>query len=439
VSIATALSIVAIGLVLAVFVPSTDASRSAAEARTLPGATITVSPGSGLAGAQITVTGANFPHALVQLSWDGDSSGLPQVQSNGRGSFRVVVAVPQGSAGTHLLGAQASPDGKRASSQLVVATATFTILAQPPTATGGPAPTSSAAPSQSPVVPTATPTVVPSPTSPTSPTATATPTRSPSATPAPTSTSAPTPTARPTASPTLVPTPTASPVPAPTPSPTATPAPTVVPTPTPTSGSSTVAGCTEVIGFSQTYQWYFGGSPSYDQFLSQLPPGSTQLRWEGGAAIDSWADPTFTGWTSLGSSACTRNSSNPDRVVITITAGAFVSDVGWWRQEISAVIANVKSRYSNVRTIFLQPVVGGPGNGICYFNGNSADPVRASWNHPYIDQAIGGLVGGVVVAGPSPEVRTCADYADDIGHLTDGTDGGRGAAATTIGAFYASH
>ncbi len=47
--------------------------------------------------------------------------------------------------------------------------------------------------------------------------------------------------------------------------------------------------------------------------------------------------------------------------------------------------------------------------------------MRASVNHPIIDEAIGIVVADVagVESGASPEVRSCADYRDDLGHLTE--------------------
>ena len=187
----------------------------------------------------------------------------------------------------------------------------------------------------------------------------------------------------------------------------------------------------EVIGFSQTYQWYFGGPPSYDQFLTQMPPRSTQLRWRGGASIDAWADPNFGGWTDgVASASCASGSANPDRIVLTIS-GEFHSDVAWWHDQIAQAVANARARYSGLRTIYLQPVVGGPNHAACYVGGNQ---VRATYNEPYISQAITRLVNeGVGVWGANPLVQSCSDYADDIGHLADS---GRVSVATSVGAFY---
>ena len=60
--------------------------------------------------------------------------------------------------------------------------------------------------------------------------------------------------------------------------------------------------------------------------------------------------------------------------------------------------------------------------------------MRASYNHPYIDQAIARVVGGDVARGADPHVRTCSDYADDIGHLQDGAIAPIG---RNIASFYA--
>ena len=210
-----------------------------------------------------------------------------------------------------------------------------------------------------------------------------------------------------------------------------TPPPTPSPIPPPTATPQPGAGgaCMEIIGFSQTQQWYFGGGGN--EFLSQMPSGSTQLRWQGGASIDAWSDPAFVGWTPAAlANSCSASSSNPDRIVLNISGG-YNADVNWWHDQVAQAVANARARYSNLRTVYLQPVVGGPGHGACFVNGVQ---VRATYNEPFIGQAIDRLQSeGVGVWGANPLVRSCADYADDIGHLTDDA---KGPVATTVGAFY---
>src|SRR5438067_1934276 len=73
--------------------------------------------------------------------------------------------------------------------------------------------------------------------------------------------------------------------------------------------------CTEVIGFSQTDQWYEGGFVGSTQ-----NSGAWQLRWFSGGSIDQWAASAgFPGWDSQYLvSHCSQNSSSPDRVVLQI-------------------------------------------------------------------------------------------------------------------------
>ena len=174
--------------------------------------------------------------------------------------------------------------------------------------------------------------------------------------------------------------------------------------------------CTEFIGYSQTMQWYFGGAQE------QLGRGRSQLRWQGGGSIDLWADPGYAGWSANGRvNSCSQNSERPDRVVLDVSDD-FHADTGWWVGQINTVLGIIRNRYPSARVIMLEPVVGG-------------QDVRASFNHPYIWQAILQVAGGNVVPGMEPTVRSCGDYADTTGHLQDSAKGPIG---QTIGQFYAS-
>jgi hypothetical protein len=111
-------------------------------------------------------------------------------------------------------------------------------------------------------------------------------------------------------------------------------------------------------------------------------------------------------------------------------SGPYGEDEAAWEAAIRDTLANVRKRYPSARRIVLQPVVGGPGHQTCTRGGAR---IRASWQHAHIDNAIARVVAGDVVAGFSPEVRACADYSDETGHLT--REGAR-AAAASIGAYY---
>jgi hypothetical protein len=225
--------------------------------------------------------------------------------------------------------------------------------------------------------------------------------------------------------------------PAPTPIPTPTPTPVGSPTPTPAPASFT---CTEVIGYSQTSNWYSVDVP--DGFESSVVDARYQLRYELGAAVHYWADPSFGGWSGTPFSACASGSAAPDRVVMDVTEDFFINDgdpahdQSQVLNDVRAVIATIQQKHPAVLAIYLQPVVGGPGGTTqCSITGHV---IRASANHPYIRSVIAQALGGIVQAGPSPTVRTCADYEDDglyVGHLSAGAKGPIG---QSIGAFYAT-
>lgn len=185
--------------------------------------------------------------------------------------------------------------------------------------------------------------------------------------------------------------------------------------------------CTQAIGFSQTRQWYLDAP----DFETTVGSNEWQLLWHGGAAVQRWADPDYVGWSEPLESPCQEGSTAPDRVVLTIS-GDFQSDPAVWASDIEAAVNTIRGKYPDLDQIVLQPVVGGPDHEACEADGGT---VRASFNHPFIDQGIALVVGGDIVAGASPEVRSCNDYADAKGHLVVSA---RGPIGESIGQFYAA-
>jgi hypothetical protein len=199
--------------------------------------------------------------------------------------------------------------------------------------------------------------------------------------------------------------------------------------------------CTEILGFSQTLMWH-----ETPEFQGTIDDARWQMRFRSGGDLDVWANPAADVWTApvrdacLGSGSpvlctpCAESSAAPDRVILTITSHAYESDVEVWIQDLRAAIATIRLRHPEARRIVLQPVVGGPLHAVCPFP-DQALGVRASFNHPYIDRAIAAVVGDSpdLVAGFSPEVRSCADYSDGVGHLVPAA---RGPIGLTIGEYY---
>lgn len=186
-------------------------------------------------------------------------------------------------------------------------------------------------------------------------------------------------------------------------------------------------GCTEVIGFSQTAEWY---RPNGGSFEDTVNDAEWQLRWRSSSYIQLIATPEWAEWGQPAKSPCA--SPEVERVVLTIS-GITGSDVAGWASHITDAAAQVREQHPFVRQILLQPVVGGPNEGICTWQGQQ---IRASIQHPYIDQAIAQVAAAAadVEIGFSPEVPDCGGFDDNIGHLTDSYENGVG---QTVGEFYA--
>ena len=171
-------------------------------------------------------------------------------------------------------------------------------------------------------------------------------------------------------------------------------------------GSSSFV-CTQVIGFSQTAEWY----PAFESIVDDK---RWQLQWEPKGRILRWVDPNYVGWDATIVSPCVQRSGNPDRVVLTISKLTPVANINSWAMEVRATISTIRRKYPHLEQIVLQPVVGGQNHQVCHRNGKQ---VNASFNAPQIDQAILLVVGGDIVAGASPEVSHCSDYRDRTGHI----------------------
>jgi hypothetical protein len=230
------------------------------------------------------------------------------------------------------------------------------------------------------------------------------------------------------------------------------PAPTASPTPVPFT-------CTQVMGYSQTGNWY--SLQVTNAFESRVVDSRYQLLSADGGAIWKWADPGFAGWSNAPFSPCASGSAAPDRVIFDVTESFWINDpsahpfddyggntdlsVARVAQDIRDLIATLRAKYPSVREIYLQSVLGAPADtpdGLCYVTDSQGvrHAIRGTWNNPYIEQAIQQVVGGIVRAGPHTAVRSCADFYDDgqyVGHLDPATDA-KSANGQIIGGFYST-
>lgn len=208
--------------------------------------------------------------------------------------------------------------------------------------------------------------------------------------------------------------------------------------------------CTEFIGYSQTGQWV----PYASITMNNGSTDRVQNRLHDGGAAIRWADPNYEGWTSTLNGPCAASASIPDRIVLDVTHYNYLDadctetstplpglqgsqcgtdPVGFMEEVMRRAIATIRQRRPSAVSIVLQPVFGGPGGATCPMSGGENGVVRASYNHPYIQQAIGRVVGGDVTMGYDSHVRTCADYIDWMGHLVSGAYSPLG---NMVGAYY---
>jgi hypothetical protein len=183
--------------------------------------------------------------------------------------------------------------------------------------------------------------------------------------------------------------------------------------------------CTLVIGYSQVGQWSQQGGGWYvtgGEFEKAVGADRWQLLWAGGAGVDRWQNPDYPGWRQPIRHAVPDIADKPDRVLLSIS-GPYGEDEAAWARAISATIDTIKTKYPSARQIILQPVVGGPGGQTCAPPGRPDGRVRASWQHKHIHAAIRQVVKDRgedsvrIVEGFAPQVRTCDDYSDALGHL----------------------
>jgi acetyl esterase/lipase len=194
---------------------------------------------------------------------------------------------------------------------------------------------------------------------------------------------------------------------------------------------------TRVIGYSQVGSprggWYVAGGV----FESIVGDEHWELLWGGGAGVDRWRKADYAGWSRPLISPCPGDDP-PDRVLLSVS-GPYGDDEKTWAEAISETVSVIRQKLPSVRQIVLQPVVGGPGGKACPPPGGEGR-VRASWQHNHIASAIGQVVkqhkeaNVEVIAGFAPQVRSCADYTDGLGHLTPEA---AQAIGRTIGEYYA--
>jgi hypothetical protein len=213
--------------------------------------------------------------------------------------------------------------------------------------------------------------------------------------------------------------------------------------------------CTQVIGFSQTLQWYNGGKVSRaSAFERTVDDEAWQLQAKGGATISSWADPESSVWNTAITSSCVEKSMAPDRIILNISGeyGDVISapiipgddTSGGWVENIEAALKEIQRRHPEA-DIVLQTVIGPPDENLqCTLPTNTLSlpederinqsvgcdgfefdvvNVRASEQYNFIYEASllvveRNLLGiNFLKMGMAPKIPACNYYCDTKGHI----------------------
>jgi len=168
-------------------------------------------------------------------------------------------------------------------------------------------------------------------------------------------------------------------------------------------GSTKAYTCNQVIGIDSTSEWYTGG------FENQVPNEKWQIIYHHPGYVEDWADPNDEVWGLAPTSACTMNSTNPDRVIFNIYSETLTTK-DTLVTAINKAITNFKAKYSRLQRIDILTMTRAPNNMPCV-QGNNGSIVQQ-----YVDDA----AAAVVSAGPPPVTATQKFFALDCNVFDSG-------------------
>lgn len=178
---------------------------------------------------------------------------------------------------------------------------------------------------------------------------------------------------------------------------------------------------TEILGFSQTYQWYTGeafefpvSDPTFSLqkvFLSQyqvIP--NCQARFGFGGDLTRWKDSNFIGYEGHVVHNIKNDRTEIARLIFNVSGEARTADE--WEADIEYVVEILLKKYAHIQELDLQPVIGGIDN---------SSNMQAVKNQPHILEAIDTVIrkssAGVLKRGAIIRLENDA-FNDMIGHLT---------------------
>jgi hypothetical protein len=167
--------------------------------------------------------------------------------------------------------------------------------------------------------------------------------------------------------------------------------------------------CNTVLGIDTTSEWFLGG------FEDIVGNDNWQIIYHHPGYVEDWVDTKDAVWTTAAASACTMNSDNPDRVIFNAVSWTMTTSEAWVTG-LTAVVENLKKKYSNLKRVDLLTLMRAPNNTPCVST-NTMSIVPA-----YVDDAIGKVVAaypGFVTASPKFVAPNCNVFKSGGPHFTD--------------------
>jgi hypothetical protein len=207
--------------------------------------------------------------------------------------------------------------------------------------------------------------------------------------------------------------------------------------------------CSEYLGLLTTNEWYTQGFEA-----DGVDAAKWQLKYHHYGYVGTWADPNSVFWSDVGDSfdltkgspiqsACTVNSTAPDRLVFAALDWEMATEDAWVTA-LEAVLVTFKAKYPTLRWVDLMTMIRCPGNQKCNPNAdygpgaNQSAPRQDCYVPPFEDSAIAKVAAAhpdFVGVGPKVEALACRVPIDGA-HLSVESNQH---AAQVIATYYAAH
>jgi hypothetical protein len=191
-----------------------------------------------------------------------------------------------------------------------------------------------------------------------------------------------------------------------------------------TAGTTGAAGASGGFANASTYtcNLLLGVSITYDWFTSGFEVQVDNAKWEamapttpGTSFVETWADPAGATWSLPKTSACTQNSTKPERILFTAVNWTYTTAAEWVTQ-LDKFVTTAQAKFPSVVEIDLLTMMRAPNNMMTAACTSVEDVVQ-----PYIDDAIQTVVAKypkLVRAAPKVFAPDCAVFTGGGPHLT---------------------